>query len=124
MIAAIGDLVVVANHHGAYLYDKRTPAWAGEGSEGGLPDQIVLRQNYPNPFNPQTTISFETAAPMHVTLEVFNLLGQSLALLVDGSLPPGPHQTTFDASRFSSGVYFYRVSAGTQSQTRKMMVIK
>ncbi|MBI5265773.1 MAG: T9SS type A sorting domain-containing protein, partial [candidate division Zixibacteria bacterium] len=124
MIAAVGDLVAVANSHGAHLYDRRTPTWAGEDGGPALPTEITLQQNYPNPFNPETTIEFEIPAPMAVRLEVFNVLGQSVGELIDGMLPSGRHQARFDASRVSSGVYFYRISAGAESRTRKMVVIK
>ena len=123
MVAVIDDIVVTANDHGAYLFDKRIPSWA-DGDGPSLPNTFALEQNYPNPFNPQTTIAFDTRATMRVRLEVFNVLGQLVGLVADDNLPPGHHTRVFDASSLSSGVYLYRVSAGEQQQTRKMMVLK
>jgi len=123
MVAVIDDIVVTAGDHGAYLFDKRIPSWA-DGDGPSLPNTFALEQNYPNPFNPQTTIAFDTRATMRVRLEVFNVLGQLVNVVADDNLPPGHHTRVFDASSLSSGVYLYRVSAGEQQQTRKMMVLK
>ncbi len=89
-------------------------------------DQFQLHQNYPNPFNPSTAMRFELSMTEHVTLEVFNLLGQRVAVLVDGQqLAAGTHQVTFDASHLSSGVYLYRLStANGHSIVRTMSLIK
>lgn len=89
-----------------------------------IPAQFVLNQNYPNPFNPQTTIRFGLPVFSVVTLNVFDLLGRSVATLVDGSLPAGYHSIEFDGSRFASGIYFYKIDAGEFHQVRKMMLIK
>ena len=89
-----------------------------------LPSDIQLNQNYPNPFNPTTNISFELPQSSLVQLKVYNLLGQEVATLVDGRMNSGNHSVNFDASQLSSGVYIYRLNAGSNSITKKMMLIK
>ena len=75
------------------------------------PAEFVLNQNYPNPFNPSTMISFRLAVDSKVSMTVFNVLGQEVASLINGSLVAGSHQVTFDASSLNSGVYMYRIEA-------------
>jgi hypothetical protein len=90
-----------------------------------VPGQFSLDQNYPNPFNPATVIGFQLSKSSQVSLTVYNLLGERVATLVEGVKAPGAYTVTFDASRFSSGVYFYRLLAdGALLQTRKMMLLK
>lgn len=91
---------------------------------GQIPEAITLHQNYPNPFNPETTVRFELPAHGQVRLEVFDILGRRVAVLVDSELSPGNHQIRFDASGLSSGIYLYRLNAGGSILTRKMTLIK
>ena len=97
-----------------------------EGPEQELPFEFALDQNYPNPFNPSTTIEFSLAKVENVRLSVYNVLGQRVATLLSGeSMQAGPHTVTFDASELTSGMYFYRIDAGTSfSKTRTMMLLK
>ena len=89
------------------------------------PTNYKLEQNYPNPFNPSTTIQFSLAAAQDVTLEVFNMLGQKVATLIQGeTLSAGNHTQKFDASALSSGMYVYRISTPNFVQSRTMMLIK
>jgi hypothetical protein len=90
----------------------------------GIPETFSLAQNYPNPFNPSTTLQYSIAQRSHVVLDVFNVLGQSVARLVDGELSAGTYRTTFDASHLSSGVYLYRLQAGDFVQTQRMVLMK
>ncbi|MFA5772991.1 MAG: T9SS type A sorting domain-containing protein, partial [Thermoplasmata archaeon] len=83
-----------------------------------------LENAYPNPFNPSTTILFTIPHREYVTLKVFDMLGREVAALVDGELNPGEHSVVFDAKDLASGVYFYRLTAGTFSETKPMEVIK
>jgi len=87
---------------------------------------IVFRlfQNYPNPFNPVTTISYQLPVTSSVDLSIYNLLGQKVATLVDKRQQAGIHQVEWDATVFSSGVYYYRIEAGNFVETRKMIYLK
>ena len=95
---------------------------------GPLPERFELGANYPNPFNPSTMIPYQLPAPMHVRLEVFNILGQRIATLVDGERSAGFHTTSWDATdaageAVGAGVYLYRLSADGVQATRSMLLI-
>ncbi|RFM23264.1 MAG: T9SS C-terminal target domain-containing protein [Candidatus Thermochlorobacter aerophilum] len=83
-----------------------------------------LEQNYPNPFNPSTTIRFTIPNTENVQLDVFDMLGRKVATLVNQRLAAGTYTVQFNASQLSSGMYFYRISAGNFKQAMKMMLIK
>lgn len=89
-----------------------------------LPQTPALHQNYPNPFNPVTTISYALPAATHVTLEVFNILGQRVITIVDGEQTAGEHIATWDASSNASGVYLYRLQTDAAVATKKMLLLK
>ncbi len=86
--------------------------------------EFALCQNYPNPFNPETAIRFDLAEASAVQLVVFNIAGQQVAELVNSNLPSGAHTVNFDASHRPSGVYLYRLIAGSFSLQRKMVLLK
>ncbi len=88
------------------------------------PQEFALWQNYPNPFNPTTVISGQWTADSQVRLEVYDLLGSKVATLANGRYPAGKYSFTFSANGLSSGVYFYRLTAGCFTATRSMIVIK
>ncbi|MFI5252749.1 MAG: M1 family aminopeptidase [Bacteroidota bacterium] len=88
------------------------------------PKDFRLDQNYPDPFNPSTTIGFEVPITTHVQLKIFNLLGTEVATLVDGIKPPGQYHAVWDAGNFASGIYLYRLTAGSFLQTKKLVLIK
>lgn len=94
------------------------------------PNTFELQQNYPNPFNPSTTISFSVPQNSEVTLEVFNLLGQVVATLINGELySKGEHRVLFNASNLASGIYYYRMQASNRShqqfvEFKKMLFLK
>ena len=94
-----------------------------------VPTEFTLAQNFPNPFNPSTTIIYTLPVDAHVTLEVYDVLGQRVAQLVEGNIVAGYHDAVFDASVFSSGMYFYRITAvGVDgklfSRTERMLFAK
>jgi hypothetical protein len=93
-------------------------------SSGSLPERCSLEQNYPNPFNPSTTIRYSLPQRSHVSLTVFNTLGQKVTTVVEGEMEAGVHEVKFDASRLASGVYLYRIQAGNFVQTRRLVVIR
>ncbi|MBS4036215.1 MAG: T9SS type A sorting domain-containing protein [Ignavibacterium sp.] len=94
-----------------------------------LPTQFTLNQNHPNPFNPTTKISFELPIDADATLEIFNTIGQKVAELVNNSLSGGRHEFEFNAAGFSSGIYYYKLTAlakdgSTFNATKKMILMK
>ncbi|MDP1676041.1 MAG: LamG-like jellyroll fold domain-containing protein [Bacteroidota bacterium] len=92
--------------------------------ENAIATTYELLQNYPNPFNPTTKIDFSILADGLVSLKVYNLLGQEVATIVNQQLNAGKHIATFNASNLSSGVYFYKIEAGSFTSIKKMMVLK
>jgi photosystem II stability/assembly factor-like uncharacterized protein len=84
----------------------------------------ALLANYPNPFNPATAISYQLAAVSEARLAVYDLLGREVAVLVNQRKAPGSYTVTFDAAGRASGIYFYRLSAGSVVQTRKMLLVR
>ncbi len=89
-----------------------------------LPSAVTLGQNYPNPFNPTTIISYQLPESSHVTLDVFDMSGRRVANLVEGQVQAGSHQIIFDGSNLSSGVYVYRLQAGSTVLSKKLTLIK
>lgn len=89
-----------------------------------IPTQFALAQNYPNPFNGFTSIGFEILYDTFVNLTVYDILGRSVAVLVEEPMKAGKYQRVFDGTGLTSGVYFYRLRAGTFSQSRKLVLIR
>lgn len=89
-----------------------------------IPSKFELKQNYPNPFNPETVIEFSLPKSSNVTLIVYNSLGQEVAKLIDEPLSAGSYKVKFNGGNLSSGVYFYKLTAGDQSSVKKMLLIK
>ena len=99
--------------------------------ETEVPSAFSLEQNYPNPFNPITKIKFQVplchsgvGRNPNVRMKVFDILGKEVATLVNESLQPGTYEVTFDAASLSSGVYFYKITAGDFSAIRKMVLVR
>ena len=89
-----------------------------------IPNKFEVYQNYPNPFNPSTTIKWQMPETGLVTLKIYDVLGREITMLVNEELSAGKHETIFDASRLSSGIYFYHLKAGSFIQTKKMLLLK
>ncbi len=96
----------------------------GIGNNNETPNRFALEQNYPNPFNPSTTIKFQLAKSSFVKLTVFDVLGRQVESLVNDNKEAGYYEVNFDASKFASGLYFYKIEAGDFVETKKMMLIK
>jgi hypothetical protein len=88
------------------------------------PSQFCLYQNYPNPFNPSTTIEFALPKSTFVTLKVYNLLGEEVATLAEEKRAAGIHKINWDARGLASGVYVYRLEAGSFIQTKKLILMR
>jgi predicted acyl esterase len=96
------------------------------GPEGTLPNTYALSQNYPNPFNPVTKISFNLPKDFsgNVTLKIYDMTGREVAQLMNENLTTGMYEVKWDAAKYSSGIYFYKLSAGSFSDVKKMMLVK
>jgi len=88
------------------------------------PTSIRLDQNYPNPFNPKTIVSSELPVASHVRLVVYDILGREVAVLVNERRIAGRYHDHFDGTKLATGVYIYRLTAGTLTQSRKMILLK
>jgi hypothetical protein len=95
-----------------------------EGDLTELPSEFALLGNYPNPFNASTVIEYQLPTSSSVKLEVYNLLGSKVATLVNGEQEAGYKSVTWDASEVSSGIYFYKLSAGDFTETRRIILVK
>lgn len=91
---------------------------------GSRPGEFFLANAFPNPFDPSTTIRYRLPARSHVSLTVFNTLGQSVSTLIDGEQEAGYHEVRFDGNGLSSGVYFYRLQAGTFVETKRLLLLR
>lgn len=90
----------------------------------GNPDKFELNQNYPNPFNPSTLLSYNLKTDANVKLTVFNLVGQSVRILVDGYQTAGEYEVLFDANELPAGVYLYKLQVGDYSSVKRMTLVK
>ncbi len=111
------------NTFGQVQVDMSSWLTSNEGVQN-KPTEFELLQNYPNPFNPSTQIQYALPEATQVTLEVFNSVGQKVMDLVNGQKSAGYHTATFDASGLSSGVYLYKLTTPSFTQTKKMLLVK
>jgi len=106
------------------LYFDRFGAVVGVNNENSIPEKFTLGQNYPNPFNPNTKIDFSIPKNSLVTIKVYDVLGKEVAVLVNKNLTIGSYTVDFNASSLTSGVYFYTISAGEFTETKKLVLVK
>jgi len=104
------------------LYNYNTTGIAS--SSKTIPTENMLMQNYPNPFNPSTMITFQLNKGSNISLVIFNILGQKVASVADGYFAAGSHSINWNASRFSSGIYYYELKTSSQRFIKKMLLIK
>ncbi|MFQ5869086.1 MAG: T9SS type A sorting domain-containing protein [Candidatus Zixiibacteriota bacterium] len=95
-----------------------------DNSDGRLSLDFVLCQNYPNPFNASTVVNYQLPVDSHVKLEVHNILGEKIGVLVDEMQETGYKSVSWDASELASGIYFYKLTAGHFTETKRMMLVK
>jgi hypothetical protein len=98
--------------------------YAGDGKYQANEFSYTLNQNYPNPFNPSTTIQYNVPQRSYVNLSIYNIIGQRVAVLVDGEKDAGFYSVEFNAVNLPSGVYIYRLQSPESVQTRKMILLK
>jgi parallel beta-helix repeat protein len=120
-----------------YVFNHLTNAWkfaenmmganlkkSGGDITGLIPKEYALSQNYPNPFNPTTTINYQLPEKSHVTLRIYDILGNLVKTLVNGEQAPGYYNVTWNAGGFASGVYIYRLMSGSFVSTKKLILLK
>ena len=107
-------------------YDQFMKTKKGDQEENipALPNDFSLKQNYPNPFNPTTVIEYAVPKTVLVRLTIYDELGREVIQLVNEEKPAGRYHVSFDASRYASGVYFYRLEAGEFALTKKLLFVK
>ena len=95
-----------------------------DNKEQEVPKEFRLRQDFPDPFNPTTTIKCDLPISVKVTMRVYDILGREVMRQVNEIVPAGYHEAAINARGLSSGIYFYRIEAGTFARTRKMTILK
>jgi hypothetical protein len=123
--SALISLFVYTPSTGSNVNDWYLEGWFGNDQDhSNIPTDYRLYQNYPNPFNSSTTITYALPVRDHVKLEIFNILGQRVEILIDRHQTAGVKSITWDASRFASGIYFYKLTAGDNVITERMTLLK
>ena len=123
-VTASGAYVYVAERGDGLSIYRNTLITAVDEQPNPVPEQMELRQNYPNPFNPTTAIRLHLPQARRVKLEVYSILGEKVATLLNEMRSAGTHTIDFEASHLATGVYLYRLEAGAFVQVRKMMYVK
>ncbi|VAX29495.1 Alkaline phosphatase [hydrothermal vent metagenome] len=136
-IAVNGNIVYVASRDGGLYVLQNNLITNVSNDQLNIPKEYKLLQNYPNPFNPSTTIKYQISSPsvmlnsiqhlddeVNVSLKVYDILGREVETLVNKQQQPGVYQVQFNADNFPSGIYYYRLNAGSYNQTRKMILLK
>jgi hypothetical protein len=123
------DLAIVGQATGGYdslfvLYNTGNVSGIYDDTYQHIPETFSLSQNYPNPFNPTTTIRFEIPEDSRITLKIFNILGEEVSTLVNADLKAGQHEYQFNSSNLASGIYLYRLQAGSFVETKKMILLR
>ena len=123
-LAICGTNLYAGTYGGLYYRPLSEMITGIKKEQNGLPKNFALAQNYPNPFNPSTTISFDLPSKSFVSLKVFDLIGRVVATIVSEELSAGTYSWQWNASTLSSGIYLYRLEAGSFTQTKKLVLIK
>ncbi len=123
-LAISGNYLVAGTNNGVWRRPLSEIVTSVELSSSPLPDRFMLEQNFPNPFNPRTTIQYSIPHGGWMQLKIFNVLGREVATLVNEVKQPGTYTVQWDASGMPSGVYYYRMQAGTYTKTRRLILLK
>ncbi len=126
LVAAVAEVFIIEN---PFIERGQPKAEPQRASEEYLPLAFTMEQNYPNPFNPETQIRYELPEASHVTLRLYNLMGQLVRTLVDAEEPAGSHAVRWDGrdaqgQELASGVYLYQIKAGSFVATKKMLYLR
>jgi photosystem II stability/assembly factor-like uncharacterized protein len=116
--------ILLSVTHGRGCWTFNVGQITGIHGNNEIVKEFSLSQNYPNPFNPSTLISFDLPKESKVKLTVFDIMGKEVAVLSDGNRNPGHHEVVWDAAAYSSGVYFYKIEAGSFIETKRMVLVK
>jgi len=119
-----GNAIVASSRESGIMLTKYANATSVKQISSEIPESFSLNQNYPNPFNPVTVINYELRVSGFVMLKVFDISGREVSALVNEKQNAGTYSVTFDASNLSSGTYFYRLTKGDFSETKKMILTK
>lgn len=128
----VNGSLLFGTYHGLYSFPPVLTPGAifygitSDANDGSriIPEEIALLQNYPNPFNASTTVEYDLAKTCYVFIEIYDLLGRKIEILLNDHQQPGRHRVIWDASDYSSGIYFYRIEAGKFIETRRMLLLK
>jgi hypothetical protein len=121
-LASIANLVSTRNAVSDELRFTSGAVWTAQIAM--LPEALALEQSYPNPMHTSARVTFHLPEPAHVDVTLYNALGQRVAQVVDEALPAGTHNAVIDGRGLSSGVYFYRLSAGAQRRVQQLVVVR
>jgi hypothetical protein len=122
VLAGAGHMTLEDNN--LYLYLARTAPVVGVEEGEPIPASFMLHSNYPNPFNATTRIQYDLPTASDVTIEVFNILGRKVESFSNEMQQAGHHTVIWNAEDFSTGMYFYKLTAGEYSESKKMLLIK
>jgi hypothetical protein len=104
--------------------DEVSAIIVGINDHAPIPETYALFQNFPNPFNPVTTIVYQIPKTGHITIDIYNVLGQVVEIIVDTKQVPGNYAVQWNAAKFESGIYFYRLKADNFVETKKLLLLK
>ena len=123
-VSVYNNMILIAEGKSGFTILKNKFVENRDTTSTPIPSEFLLRQNYPNPFNPNTIINYSIAKREFVEIKIYNSLGQEIKSLINEINQPGNYSVNFNGSNLSSGVYFYRIKAGSFSQTKKMILLK
>lgn len=123
-LSLVGSIGHLYRARGAQARDTVRASLTEVMAQSPAPGKFALAQNYPNPFNPSTLIAYSVPVRSHVSLIVYNTIGQQVATLISTEQEGGSHEVRFDGSKLASGIYFYRLQAGENTLTKRLVILR